>query len=111
MTGHGPSLRLDKFLWFVRLAPSRSSAQALAERGIIRLNGRRIERAHAPVRIGDLITVPQGAVVRVIRVEQLPVRRGPASEAQLCYSVILPGVVPSGGEVPAMVFLSTNPGY
>jgi ribosome-associated heat shock protein Hsp15 len=89
--GHGPSLRLDKYLWFVRLAPSRSSAQTLAERGIVRLNGRRIERAHAPVRVGDLITVPQGMAVRVIRVEQLPARRGPASEAQLCYSAILPG--------------------
>lgn len=89
--GHGPSLRLDKYLWFVRLAPSRSSAQALAERGIIRMNGRRIERAHAPVRVGDLITVPQGNAVRVIRVVQLPVRRGPAPEAQLCYDLITPG--------------------
>jgi len=75
----------------VRLAPDRSSAQALAERGIIRLNGRRIDRAHVPVRIGDLITMPQGQTVRVIRVEALPARRGPASEAQLCYSAIVPG--------------------
>ncbi len=89
--GHGPSLRLDKYLWFVRLAPSRSSAQALAERGIIRLNGRRVDRAHAPVRVGDLITVPQGMIVRVIRVELLPLRRGPAVEAQSCYSAITPG--------------------
>jgi ribosome-associated heat shock protein Hsp15 len=95
MTGHGPSLRIDKYLWFVRLAPSRSSAQALAERGIVRLNGRRIERAHAPVRVGDLITVPQGMAVRVIRVELLPLRRGPASEAQLCYSAVLPGGAPT----------------
>ncbi|MBB5987384.1 S4 domain-containing protein [Sphingobium lignivorans] len=89
--GHGPSLRLDKFLWFVRLAPNRSSAQALAERGIVRLNGRRIDRAHAPVRIGDLITFPHGNAVRVIRVEQLPLRRGPASEAETCYSAVTPG--------------------
>ena len=93
MTGHGPSLRLDKYLWFVRLAPTGASAQALAERGIIRLNGRRIDRAHAPVRIGDLITLPQGNVIRVVRVEKLPLRRGPASEAQLCYSAITPGGV------------------
>jgi len=93
--GHGPSLRLDKFLWFTRLAPNRVSAQALAERGIVRLNGRRIDRAHAPVRIGDLITFPQGDVIRVVRVEKLPVRRGPASEAQLCYSAITPGIAPA----------------
>ncbi|MGF7170788.1 ribosome-associated heat shock protein Hsp15 [Sphingobium xanthum] len=88
-------MRLDKYLWFVRLAPNRSSAQALAERGIIRLNGRRVERSHTPVRIGDLITLPQGNVIRVIRVEKLPDRRGPASEAQLCYSAITPGSAPA----------------
>lgn len=85
----------------MRLAPSRSSAQALAERGIIRLNGRRIDRAHAPVRIGDLITLPQGNVVRVVRVEKLPLRRGPASEAQLCYSAIMPGSLPAHEAQPA----------
>ena len=94
--GHGPTLRIDKYLWFVRLAPDRSRAQALAERGIIRLNGRRVERAHMPVRVGDLITVPQGDVVRVIRVEKLPVRRGPFTEAQLCYSAIIPGTASPG---------------
>lgn len=86
---------MDKFLWFARLAPNRSSAQALAERGIVRLNGRRIERAHAPVRVGDLITFPQGDMIRVIRVEKLPERRGPAVEAQLCYSMITPGGAPT----------------
>ena len=78
----------------MRLSPSRSSAQILAERGIVRLNGRRIDRAHAPVRIGDLITLPQGNIIRVIRVERLPDRRGPAVEAQLCYSAITPGADP-----------------
>ncbi len=87
-SGEAPALRIDKYLWFVRLARDRASAQALAERGIVRLNGRRVERAHAPVRVGDLLTVPQGGAVHVVRVEKLPARRGPASEARLCYSAI-----------------------
>jgi ribosome-associated heat shock protein Hsp15 len=96
--GHSPTLRIDKYLWFVRLAPNRAGAQALAERGIIRLNGRRVERAHVPVRVGDLITLPQGDIVRVVRVEQLPVRRGPFAEAQLYYSEIVPGTaIPAHG--------------
>ena len=96
--GHSPTLRIDKYLWFVRLAPNRAGAQALTERGIIRLNGRRVERAHVPVRVGDLITLPQGDIVRVVRVEQLPVRRGPFAEAQLCYSEIVPGTaIPAHG--------------
>jgi len=83
--GQGPVLRIDKFLWFARLAKSRSVAQAMAERGIMRLNGRRVDRAHSPVRVGDLITLVQGERIRVVRVRGLPHRRGPASEAALCY--------------------------
>jgi ribosome-associated heat shock protein Hsp15 len=84
----GGSLRIDKFLWFTRLARSRSYAQAMAEEGHIRLNGRRIDRAHAPVRPGDLITLPHGTSARVVRVSMLPARRGPAPEAQGCYEEI-----------------------
>jgi ribosome-associated heat shock protein Hsp15 len=83
--GAGPTLRIDKFLWFARLAKSRSHAQKVAEDGHIRLNGRRIDRAHAAVRPGDLITFPQGIAVRVVRVIALPVRRGAAPEAHGCY--------------------------
>jgi ribosome-associated heat shock protein Hsp15 len=89
--GHGPSLRIDKFLWFARLSKSRSVAQALAEDGHIRLNGRRVDRAHAPVRAGDLITFPHPSGVRVVRVVALPSRRGPAPEAQTCYEELTVG--------------------
>lgn len=78
-------MRIDKFLWFARLAKSRSAAQAMAEQGIMRLNGRRIERAHSPVRNGDLVTLVHGERVRVVRILSLPTRRGAASEAQACY--------------------------
>lgn len=88
---HGPSLRIDKFLWFARLAKSRSIAQKLAEDGHIRLNGRRIDRSHSPVRAGDLITFPHPSGVRVVRVVQLPGRRGPAPEAQACYEELTVG--------------------
>jgi ribosome-associated heat shock protein Hsp15 len=44
------SLRLDKFLWFARIVKTRSLAQQLAEQGRLRLGGRVIDRAHAPVR-------------------------------------------------------------
>ncbi|MFN3796820.1 MAG: RNA-binding S4 domain-containing protein [Sphingobium yanoikuyae] len=82
---------MDKYLWFARLSKSRSTAQKLAEDGHIRLNGRRIDRSHAPVRAGDLITFPHAAGVRVVRVIQLPTRRGPAPEAQACYEELTVG--------------------
>ena len=79
------SQRIDRFLWFARLDRSRSAAQALCEKGHVRLDGRRVDRAHAPVRIGSVLSLPLPAGVRVIRVERLPHRRGPAPEAAGLY--------------------------
>jgi ribosome-associated heat shock protein Hsp15 len=86
------TLRLDKFLWFARLAKTRSFAQEVAEAGHMRISGRIVDRAHAPVRVGDVLSFPLHGRVRVIRVEALPARRGPASDARLCYSDLSPGV-------------------
>lgn len=74
-------MRIDKFLWFARLAKTRSAAQAMVESGTIRLDGRRVVRAHLPVRVGSVIALVHAGAVRVLRVEALPHRRGPAPEA------------------------------
>ena len=79
------SLRLDKFLWFARIVKTRSAAQALAEDGRIRIDGRVIDRAHAPVRVGDVLSFAHRGQVRVLRVETLPLRRGPPAEARSLY--------------------------
>lgn len=68
-------LRIDKFLWFARFARTRSLAQRMAEKGHIRCDGRRIDRAHSLVRIGDILSVPMPDGVRVLRIESLPERR------------------------------------
>ncbi len=78
-------MRIDRFLWFARLARTRSVAQQLAEAGSIRLDGRRIDRAHASVRIGSVLAFVQGGAVRILRIEALPLRRGGAAEAALLY--------------------------
>jgi len=84
-------LRLDKFLWFARIAKTRALAQALAEQGRIRLAGRVVDRAHAPVRVGDVLSFAQRGEVRAIRVEQLPARRGPPGEARALYTELTSG--------------------
>lgn len=68
-------LRIDKFLWFSRLARTRALARKIAEKGHIRCAGRRIDRAHAMVRTGDVLSVPMPGGVRVIRIDTLPERR------------------------------------
>jgi len=79
-------MRLDRFLWFARFARTRSAAQALAEDGHLRISGRPATSRHAPVRVGDVLTFVRGAQVSVVRVEALPLRRGPAPEARACYT-------------------------
>ena len=79
------SLRLDKFLWFARIVKTRSAAQALAEEGRIRILGRVVDRAHVPVRVGDVLSFAHRGQVRVLRIENLPTRRGPPAEARAVY--------------------------
>jgi len=86
MAEGGDTIRLDRFLWFARLAKTRSAAQKIAETGTLRIDGRRIERAHAPVRVGAVLAFPHAGNVRVLRVEALPRRRGPAAEAAALYT-------------------------
>ena len=86
------AMRLDKFLWFVRIVQSRSAAQTLAEEGRMRLDGRIVDRAHSLVRRGSVLTFALHGRVRVIRINALPARRGPPAEATLCISDMSPTV-------------------
>ena len=81
-------LRIDKLLWHLRLSKSRSQAQALIATGHVRINGIRVEKPSAEVKIGDAITIPRGEGALAIRILTIPPRRGPSSEAQACYTEI-----------------------
>ena len=86
------TMRIDRFLWFARIVKTRPLAQALAEQGHMRIDGRPIDRAAVLVRVGNILTfVTHRGDIRTIRVEALPVRRGPPGEAQRCYQDLLVG--------------------
>mgnify|MGYP002060449719 FL=1 len=84
------SLRVDKYLWFARFFKTRSLATKRANGGRIRVNGNKIKKSNDPVRVGDILTLAQGDQIRVIRVLDLGIRRGPAQEAQNLYEDITP---------------------
>lgn len=94
-------MRLDRFLWFARLAKTRSAAQAIAIDGRVRIDGRAVDRAHAAVRVGNMLTFACNGRVRVVQVAALPPRRGPAPEAQLCYREVREGAVLDASGNPA----------
>ena len=82
------ALRIDKWLFHARFCKTRNIAQEKAEKGRIRLNGNRIEKASAAVRIGDVMTLPAGGKVVTLKVLGLGERRGSADIARTLYQLI-----------------------
>jgi ribosome-associated heat shock protein Hsp15 len=78
-------VRIDRFLYFIRLVKSRTLAQAIIDQGHVRVDGRRVEKHSEEVRAGSILALPLHDRVRVLKVLALPTRRGPAVEARACY--------------------------
>ncbi|HEY8434910.1 MAG TPA: RNA-binding S4 domain-containing protein [Sphingomicrobium sp.] len=78
-------MRVDRFLFFIRLVKSRTLAQAVIDEGHVRIDGRRVDKSSEEVRSGSIVALPLHGQVRVLKVLCLPDRRGPAAEARLCY--------------------------
>jgi ribosome-associated heat shock protein Hsp15 len=78
-------VRIDRYLHCIRLVKSRTLAQAVIEAGHVRIDGKRVEKPSDEVRVGSIIGLPLHGRVRILKVLNLPQRRGPAAEARLCY--------------------------
>jgi len=94
------SLRIDKWLWQARFFKTRTLASRTVSAGHVRLNGQPVSKPGRTVGPGDVLTFPQGRVVRIVALGD---RRGPAPEAQALYDDLSPpqGQRPaSGGERP-----------
>ncbi|MEM6623425.1 MAG: RNA-binding S4 domain-containing protein [Pseudomonadota bacterium] len=89
-------LRVDKWLWHARFFKSRSLAgEAVAN---LRVNGQPVDKPSHAVRPGDVLTFMAGRRVRVIRIEAIGTRRGPAPEAQALYTDLDPPTPKTEGE-------------
>jgi ribosome-associated heat shock protein Hsp15 len=78
-------VRLDRLLFTLRFARSRTLAQRWIAEGHIRRNGARVLRQDLDVAVGDVLTLPLRSRVLVIELLALPARRGPPAEARACY--------------------------
>ncbi|WP_316014265.1 RNA-binding S4 domain-containing protein [Roseobacter sp. HKCCA0434] len=90
MSEAGPTIRVDKWLWHARFFKTRSLAAKIVQGPGVRINGVRVSKPASPVRAGDVLTFAKDDHVRVIRVEGLGERRGPAPEAQALYTDLDP---------------------
>ena len=81
----GSRQRIDKWLFFARMAKSRSVAQSLVVSRKIEINGKVVTQPSHPVRAGDRIGVTQERRMLVLVVKHPGERRGPYEEARLLY--------------------------
>lgn len=82
--------RLDKWLWFARLAKTRTQAAALVIDGRIRVNRERQDKPGTLIKVGDVVTATVHRTVRVLKVAGFIERRGPAAEASLIFEELTP---------------------
>ena len=83
-------LRADKWLWFARFFKTRSLATKACTNGQIRIDGTIVSKANSKLKVGDVLTFPQGRHIRVVQVLALATRRGPAAEARTLYEDLKP---------------------
>ncbi|MFN3636173.1 MAG: RNA-binding S4 domain-containing protein [Rhizobium rhizophilum] len=86
----GSRQRIDKWLFFARVAKSRSLAQDRVTAGHVSVNGQKIRQVSYQVKPGDRldIAMPERDLVLVVK---LPgERRGPYEEAKLLYEDLTP---------------------
>lgn len=104
-------IRIDKWLWQARFFKTRGRAGEIAANGGLRINSDRCAKAAQQVRPGDVLTFPQGRIVRVIRIEAIGTRRGPAAEAQTLYTDLDPPIPrETADEPPASLSATREPG-
>lgn len=86
----GSRQRIDKWLFFARVAKSRSLAQERVTAGHVRVNGKPVRQASHQLKPGDRldISMPERDLILVVK---LPgERRGPYEEARQLYEDLTP---------------------
>lgn len=97
--GAAATIRLDKWLWYARFLKTRGLAAKLVSDGKVRVNSERVDKPSRAVRPGDVLTFPQGRQIRVIRIQDVGTRRGPAPEAQDLYEDLSPPKPPEAAAI------------
>ncbi|SCK32077.1 ribosome-associated heat shock protein Hsp15 [Streptomyces sp. WMMB 714] len=102
MAAEGESVRIDSWIWSVRLTKTRSLAASACRAGHVRINGERVKPAH-PVRPGDQVRLFHAGRERVVVVARVLRKRVGAPVAEKCYTDHSPPPPPREAVAPAGV--------
>ncbi len=78
------ALRIDRWLFFCRFYKTRVLSSAAVTAGHVKLNDERATPG-SRVRCGDRIDLVRDRLPYTLTVTEIPVRRGPAKEAEQCF--------------------------
>lgn len=95
-------VRIDVWLWAVRIAKTRSAAATACKGGRVRVDGARVKPS-SPVRPGMRIEVTGGTRPRIVVVTTLIAKRVGAPLAAECYEDHSPPVLPKSQSAPIAV--------
>ena len=82
--GHPDTVRIDRFLWAIRVCKTRTDVAELCRAGHVKVGTTSVKPAHA-VRLGEKITVNLDGQTRIIEPVELIVNRVGAPRAKECY--------------------------
>ncbi|MFE2279328.1 RNA-binding S4 domain-containing protein [Streptomyces sp. NPDC059454] len=98
--GSGESVRIDSWIWSVRLVKTRSLGAAACKGGHVRVNGERVKPSHS-LRVGDEVRLRAETRERIVVVKRLIRKRVGAPVAVQCYLDNSPPPPPREAVAPA----------
>ena len=84
------NIRLDLYLFYIRIFKSRNLATKFVISNRLRISGQVTQKPHKLISIGDVLSLPIQDHVKILKVVDIPKRRGPFSEALNYYEDITP---------------------
>ena len=84
------NIRIDLYLFYIRIFKSRSLATKFIISNRLRISGQVTQKPHKLISIGDVLSLPIQDYVKILKVVDIPKRRGPFSEALNYYEDITP---------------------
>ncbi|MFF0228091.1 RNA-binding S4 domain-containing protein [Streptomyces sp. NPDC004629] len=100
--GQGETVRIDSWIWAVRLIKTRSLGAAACRGGHVHVNGERVKPAYS-VRVGDEVRLRHEGRERIVIVKRLIRKRVGAPVAVQCYVDNSPPPPPRDAVAPAGV--------
>ena len=84
------TIRLDIYLYYIRIFKSRSIATKFVSTNRLRISGQVTQKPHKMISIGDVLSITINDNIKILKVLDIPNRRGPYSESLKFYEDITP---------------------